>query len=147
MDIIQSISKAKAEDKSAIEQLLESCQLPYSDLTDDHLEHFFVIKQRAEILGVVGLEIYDENGLLRSLAVAKENRGEGLGKILVRHLEDYASRIGIKDLCLLTTTADGFFADQGYDEIDRDEIPKNVKESEEFSTLCPTTAVAMKKSF
>ena len=105
--------RAQPKDKSAIKQLLELCQLPHEDLTEDHLE---------------------------------ENRGNGFGEILVNYLEDYAKKIGLRELYLLTTTADIYFGKRGYVEIERDEIPENVQQSEEFSTLCPASAVAMRKS-
>lgn len=146
MDITQSISRARAEDKSAIKHLLESCQLPHEDLTENHLEHFFVIKRDSDLLGAVGLEVYQENGLIRSLAVTKESRGRGFGHILVQHIEGYAKKIGVEELVLLTTTAADYFGNRGYAEIERDEFPENVQESEEFTRLCPASAVAMRKS-
>lgn len=139
--------KAQPGDIFAIKQLLESCQLPHEDLTENHLKHYFVIKKETDISGVIGLEVYQENGLLRSLAVTEKSRGRGFGNILVQHIEKYAREIGIKQLVLLTTTAADYFANRGYAEINRDEMPKKVQESEEFSTLCPASAVAMRKSF
>lgn len=138
--------KASPADESALKQLLETAELPNEDLTEDHLEHFFVIRNEDNVLGCVGLEIYKDTGLLRSLAVSKESRGQGLGKKLVRQIESYAREQGIKTLYLLTTTAEEYFGKHGYVVLSREEVPSPIQESEEFATLCPASAIVMRKS-
>jgi N-acetylglutamate synthase-like GNAT family acetyltransferase len=53
--------------------------------------------------------------LLRSLAVAGDFRGQGLGQQLVTHAEGRARTAGAKSLWLLTIGADNFFARLGYE--------------------------------
>jgi amino-acid N-acetyltransferase len=48
-------------------------------------------------------------------------------------------------LYLITTTAKDFFNRQGYCIIQREKSPEAIKETAEFSSLCPSTAVVMKK--
>jgi amino-acid N-acetyltransferase len=126
--------------------MLDSCGLPSNDLTRDHLEHFFTLRTDNEALGCIGLEIYGEHALLRSLAVLQNIRGKGFGKLLVEQIEQYAKEQDIDDIYLLTTTAEGFFAKLGYSTINREEIPSAVKKSEEFSSICPDSAAAMVKT-
>jgi len=138
--------KANANNLSEIQRLLESCRLPGSDITKGHLKHFYVLKKASEALGCIGLEIYDGHGLLRSLAVMEKYRSKGFGRLLVRQIEQYAKEQHIDDIYLLTTTAADFFRRLGYSKTSRENIPPAVKKSEEFSSICPDSAVAMVKA-
>jgi amino-acid N-acetyltransferase len=59
-----------------IKSLLKSADLPYEDI-DLSRQDFIVAVQNAKIIGAVGLEPYEEYGLLRSLAVEDAYRGDG----------------------------------------------------------------------
>ena len=100
-------------DESAVKNLLSESSLPVADITAKHMEHFFGCGSGSKLEGVVGLELYGEVALLRSLAVAASRRGAGLGSVLVAHAERYAREQGAKSLYLLTTTADAFFLRRG----------------------------------
>jgi amino-acid N-acetyltransferase len=52
---------------------------------------------------------------------------------------------GVSTAYLLTTTADEFFADLGFEEIPRETVPPSIQTTTEFSDLCPETAVCMKR--
>lgn len=52
---------------------------------------------------------------------------------------------GVETLYLLTTTAAGFFADRGYERVDRSVVPAPVRGTTQFSTLCPESATVMRK--
>ena len=61
--------------------LLKGAELPVEDLTDETLKNFMVARGKDNsIMGVVGVEMYRENGLLRSLAVDPAYPGKGLGE-------------------------------------------------------------------
>ncbi len=137
--------KAKVGDLLAIQQLLGSCQLPCEDITADKLEHYFVIREQEKIVAAIGLEKYNGYGLLRSLAVSNKYRNRGLGKLLVEKLESYAEERDVKELYLLTTSAASFFSELNYVRIDRGEAPAVIRQSEEFSTICPSSATLMRK--
>jgi amino-acid N-acetyltransferase len=92
---------------------------------------------------VVGLELYSNSGLLRSLAVATPARGRGLGKRLVAHAERYAQEHGVKELYLLTTTAEAFFSRLGYRRVERDAVPDAIKATREYSGICPASSAVM----
>jgi amino-acid N-acetyltransferase len=59
--------------------------------------------------------------------------------------KSFTKESGINCLYLLTTTAKAFFDKQGYCSIKREETPQAVKQTAEFSSLCPSSAVVMKK--
>ena len=94
---------------------------------------------------VVGLELFGEVALLRSLAVASSRRGTGVGSGLVAHAERHARDQGVQSLFLLTTTAEKFFLRRGYTRIPRDEAPAAIKGTKEFSGICPSSSAFMVK--
>jgi len=55
--------------RSTAVALLQAQELPVSDITDQHLEHFFFVNFDGAPTGLVGLEIYGADALLRSLVV------------------------------------------------------------------------------
>ena len=105
---------------AAAKALLAAANLPVADLTDGHCEHFFYWGPPAAPTGLVGLELFGDVALLRSLVVSSGARSSGVGSALVRHAEHYAHSRGVRTLYLLTTTAEGFFARLGYSNAARD---------------------------
>jgi amino-acid N-acetyltransferase len=95
---------------------------------------------------VIGTERFGACALLRSLAVTPRYQQRGLGQLLVDRLERDAQTSGVEQLVLLTETAETFFRAIGYDVIDRLYVPREIKQSAEFLSLCPASAVCMTKS-
>src|ERR1700679_4098190 len=91
--------------RSTAVAFLQAQGLPVSDLTDKHLEHFFFIGSDGSPTGLVGLEIYGINALLRSLVVGETARTQGIGSALVQHAEGYAFALQVRAIYLLTTSA------------------------------------------
>jgi amino-acid N-acetyltransferase len=129
-----------------VKHLLAECHLPTTDLSPRHLEHFFACGPLEAPEGVVGLEVYDEGALLRSLAVSPKSRGNGYGKELVAQAERYAQSLGVREVYLLTTTAAEFFERLGYKRTNRESAPEAIRRTEEFSALCPSTSAFMVKT-
>lgn len=125
--------------------LLTACDLPASDLESHHFDNFLGCGTPAALQGIVGLEIFGAVALLRSLAVAEAARGAGCGRALVAAVETYAKEQGVRDLYLLTTTAEHFFARLGYARAERDTAPTPIQRSKEFTDLCPDSAAFMAK--
>jgi amino-acid N-acetyltransferase len=141
-----SVVAATPTDADAIVALLDAVDLPHDDLTAAALRHFRVLRRDGTLVGMVGIEPAGSGGLLRSLAVRPAERGRGHGRALVRDAEAYARQQGLDALYLLTTTAAGFFADLGYEQIARDTVPPAIAQTDEFDRLCPRTARCMQKS-
>lgn len=97
-------------------------------------------------LGFGGLEGSGADRLLRSVVVAPERRGSGVGAALVAALEEAARGDGAQRLHLLTTTAARFFATHGYRPADRGAAPAAIAASREFTALCPASATYMVKT-
>jgi len=136
---------ARPDDFDAVARLLDAAALPHGDLTPEYLAHFLVLRDGDRIAGVVGMEVRGDAGLLRSLAVDAEWRGGGLASRLVDALEHAARDAGIRTLYLLTMTAEGFFARRGYAPADRAAVPDAILATEEFRSICPSTAACMAK--
>ena len=141
------ISFATAENENQIKKILAASNLHHRDINPSQLQHFLTVKDGNDLAGVVGLEPKGNLGLLRSLAVVEPYRGKGLATQLVSKIEKYARTQKIDTLYLLTLTAENFFAKQGYQKTDRESAPPAIQETTEFKSLCPATAVCMKKHF
>jgi amino-acid N-acetyltransferase len=128
---------------AAAVHLLAASQLPTEDLTAAHCEHFFFAGSPTEPTGLVGLELFGNVALLRSLVVALDRRGSGEGAALLRHAEDHARALGVRTLYLLTTSAESFFAKHGYRRAPRDSAPAAIRATREFSGICPASAAFM----
>lgn len=133
-------------DLDEIAKLLAACELPVADVAPGAHLAFFGIHQGASLVAVVGLETCPPAALLRSLAVATDARGQGLGKKLVAFAERQAREAGVKRLYLLTTTAADFFSKLGYAAADRADAPPAIRETAEFAGLCPATSAFMVKN-
>jgi amino-acid N-acetyltransferase len=139
------IRPAQPADEVSIRRLLAREELPHEDISR-HLGTFLVAELGGSPVGVVGLEpCGDTTGLLRSLAVAAELRGQGVGTGLCDRMLADARRTGIERLYLLTTTAERFFARLGFVPIDRTRAPASVQATLEFKNLCPASATCMER--
>jgi amino-acid N-acetyltransferase len=131
--------------RSTAVALLQAQGLPVSDITDEHLDHFFFIGSDGSPTGLVGVEIYGTDALLRSLVIAENARTLGIGSALVQCAEDYATSRHVGALYLLTTTAESFFERRGYRRLDRAQAPRSIQSTPEFESLCPASSAFMIK--
>jgi amino-acid N-acetyltransferase len=138
------IDAATPSDYQAVRELLSKHKLPIEDINLE-LTRFFVVKQHGSLVGVIGMEQYGEYGLLRSMATDPVYRNNGIASSLVAELLKYGKRLGLKEIYLLTETAENYFTKKGFQKINREETPAAIKQSAEFSHLCPSSAVVMKK--
>ena len=139
------LQPAGADDLPAILELLEASGLPTTDLHSECVTQFLLLRDGRRLDGVVGLERYGNVGLLRSLAVRPERRRAGLGIALTEALEKFAAASGLTSVVLLTQTAQAFFAERGYRVIARDTVPPAMQSSSQFTSLCPASAICMRK--
>jgi amino-acid N-acetyltransferase len=135
---------ARPDDVHAIVSLLKRSELPYGDI-DLNGQDFLVAVGGGKVKGTVGLEAAGEHGLLRSLAVDASYRDRGIGRSLLDKIIVHAVRKGVRELYLLTTTADKFFIRQGFEVTGRAAAPAALHETHEFKSACPASAVCMKK--
>lgn len=140
-----SLRPARPEDEDEIVALLSLCELPGDDVAS-HLANFTLAVDGGRVVASVGLKLLGGIALLRSLAVRPEYRGRGLGKVLCDAIESEARTAGVLELWLLTTTAEVFFQRRGFRPTARSEVPEEIRGTQEFSCLCPDSAVCMRRT-
>lgn len=138
-----NIVPASQNNFTAAIHLLKNCSLPISDIQP--ATKLFVMEEENKVLGTIALEHDDHDALLRSLSVEMNYRNKGLGERLVSFIENYARQQSIQRIYLLTTTAAEFFSKKGYHKVERREVPLFIQNTSEFSFVCPSSAIAMKK--
>ena len=113
------IRPAKKNDLENLSELLERLELPLAGV-QEHFSNFLVAEKNRRVIGAVGLEIYENVGLLRSLAVEPTEQVLELktSKLygLASTMQDVVCHLGLGDLggeidlCTLTVEqmADAF---------------------------------------
>lgn len=137
-----TLRRAGAGDWITLEALLTGAGLPLAGARD-HLEGFLVAERGGRLVGSAAMERHGRAGLLRSVAVAEEERGRGTGMALVERLLAEARAASLSSVVLLTTTAERFFTRFGFEVTDRAAVPDPVRASEEFRGACPASATVM----
>jgi amino-acid N-acetyltransferase len=126
------IQTATLDDVAGIHKLLKHFSdrgillpRPESDIYHS-LREFQVVKLGEKIIACCALQIFTRNlGEVRSLAVAPEYSGFGLGKRLVFSTEQEALRIGLGKLMALTYEVQ-FFNRLGFDVVEMNVLPEKV---------------------
>ncbi len=145
MNVDVSIDRADLDDLGAMEQLLTAAELPVEGVREA-LAGFVVARDAGAVIAAAGVERYDAAVLVRSVVVAANARGRGLGTRLVDERLRTAARGGATDAYLLTTTAEAFFGRLAFATITRDAVPAAVRASAEFTSLCPASATVMHRA-
>jgi N-acetylglutamate synthase-like GNAT family acetyltransferase len=138
------IEPARAGDRPEIEGLLEAGLLP-TDGFELALGTAVVARDDGRIVGCAAIEQYGSAALLRSVCVAPDHRGIGLGQRLVERAEAVAAALEVAELFLLTETAADWFARLGYVPDSRDSAPAAIQTSPEFTGACPESAALYRK--
>jgi amino-acid N-acetyltransferase len=134
---------AMAADYPAVIALLEAAGLPIAGVPRA-LGDFLVADTDSGLAGAIGLERYGCAALLRSAVVRPGDRGSGIGAALVRSLLDRARDGELREIYLLTTSAEGWFPRFGFAPIAREQVPDAVRASVEFREACPASAAVMR---
>lgn len=137
-------ANAVRADLDQIRQLLEGVSLPSEDIAD-HLSHFILAKVDGELVGCIGLEVHGSIGLLRSLAVDEGKRNRGIARRLMDRIIDHSRQQGVSDMYLLTDTAARYFERLGWTTIDRADAPEEIRNTLQFRSLCPSSAICMRR--
>ena len=138
------IESAAERDLPQICALLERLHLPLAGV-DAHLPTMLIAREGEHIVGTAGLELYADGALLRSVAVDPSYQGRQLGHQLTDAALHLATTSGANTVFLLTTTAERFFPKFGFEQIGREQVPPSVRESVEFQSACPASAIVMRK--
>ncbi len=136
------LRSATVSDLTSIEELLRVCSLPTAGIAE-HLTHFIVADDSRGLLACGGIEYYERYALIRSIAVAERARSAGLGKAIVSRLLAECRTRAVQSIGLLTTTAEDYFAAQGFVSVARSDVPDALLASSQFQGVCPGSATAM----
>jgi amino-acid N-acetyltransferase len=93
----------------------------------EHIRDFFIYESAdGKIMGIVSLAIiWEDLGEVRSLIVAEESQGKGIGKALVYHCMEMAKEIGVKQLFALTYVPE-FFLRLGFHDMNKQMLPHKI---------------------
>jgi ubiquinone/menaquinone biosynthesis C-methylase UbiE/N-acetylglutamate synthase-like GNAT family acetyltransferase len=137
-----SIRQPRPNDLTTVGRLLEQSGLPVDGVAD-HLDSSYMVAECAgEVIGSVGVEPYGRYGLARSLVVEPEWRGKGIGRILMEDRLRWARGRGLTDVFLITVTPQ-YFGRFGFEPVERDSVPQEIRNSAEFSDICSESATVM----
>lgn len=139
-----AIRVARLEDLDRVETALRDADLPLDGLRDQFGDGYAIAEADGALIGVEGIEVYGDEGLLRSAAVVRAWRGQGVGDALTRDRIAWARARGLTTLYLLTMTAGDYWPRFGFVRADRDSAPAAIRESPEFTEACPSTALFMR---
>jgi amino-acid N-acetyltransferase len=127
------VRSAKISDARPIHQLLlkyanDGLVLPRS-LSDIYecIRNFYVYEDQTDgVIGAVCLQIsWEDLAEVRSLVVAEQASGRGVGRVLVEQCLDEAREIGLEKVFALTYKV-GFFEKLGFHEIEKSELPHKI---------------------
>jgi arsenite methyltransferase len=138
-----AIERAADRDVAGIKSLLAEAGLP-TDM-DAHIGGFLVARDGERIVGCVGMEVGGKDALFRSLAVAGEARGAGLGRRLCEALVTEAKARGVERAYLLTATIVPLAERWGFVRIDREAAPSAIRATAQFSDRCCAKAMVMRR--
>ena len=139
-----SVRNAVATDVDAIRCALRAAGLPVEGV-DSQVDGIFVCESSGVVQGVAGLEVYGTDGLLRSVVVNSQMQRLGIGALLCGRVVDRAKTMGCDAVYLLTLDAAVYFEGLGFEILARDQAPAGIRSSDEFSRLCPASAMLMRR--
>jgi len=91
-----------------------------------HLRDFWVLTHGDEIVGCGALQIvWEDSAEIRSLAIAEEWQGKGLGRRLVKRLLEEAKLVEVPTVFTLTYKP-GFFEAFGFAIVPRESLPHKI---------------------
>jgi len=129
---VNQVEKAKIPDVTQMHQLInhfadagELLPRPLSELYDC-IRDFFVIKEGERVVACAALHVsWSDLAEIRSVAVAEDSQGKGLGDEVVAACLNEAAELGIKTVFCFTYQPD-FFKRHRFIDIDKMELPRKV---------------------
>ena len=94
----------------------------------EDVQEFFVAERGGEVVGCGALHVlWEDLAEVRTVAVAPHLRGHGIGQLVLSRLLEQAVEVGVGRVFCLTFET-GFFARNGFVEIDGAPVPHDVFE-------------------
>src|SRR5262245_50818090 len=121
------VRRGEELDLPGVETLLKRAEL--SPLAPHPaLANLLVAELGETLVGAVYLDVSGRAGLISSIAVDAAQRGRGVGRELVRSLMARAAELGLKQLYVVATGAEGFFTAFGFEPARLEALPALVRE-------------------
>ena len=127
-----NVRRAQISDAKAVSDLIngyaEQDRMLFRPLTEvyEKLQMFLVAEVDGRIVGCCALEIiWSDLAEIKSLAVASDQRGRGIGRRLVAGAVEESRQLGIPRVFALTLEP-AFFTQVGFEVIEKDDLPMKV---------------------
>jgi N-acetylglutamate synthase-like GNAT family acetyltransferase len=122
-------------------RLLTAASLPPFPI-GDHWDTFWVLEDRGEVVGMVGLEVYVPSALLRSVVVDERLRGSGFGDLLTETALSEARSRAVQCVYLFTMDRAQFFARFGFEACTMDDFDPEGRRSSQYQALVERPDIA-----
>jgi N-acetylglutamate synthase-like GNAT family acetyltransferase len=132
-------------ERDGVKAALRRAGLPVDDVESQSALFWRFHSIDDTLLGFGGLEIHAPDALMRSIVVLPPLRGRGFGRAIVAALEEEAAQHHCQAIYLLTTGDPDFFNGLGYARCAREAVPAAIRDTPQFTTLCPADAAVMMK--
>ena len=117
---VTCVRPAAAADVAGMAALIASAGLP-ALFIEEYLDGFLLAEHDGALLACGGVETYGDCAVLRSIVVAEEARGHGLGRRLADALIARARDGGAAELYLFTRDAHAFWQRLGFADVALDD--------------------------
>lgn len=133
-----AIRQAKQKDVGSLTDLLDSANLHTVGI-EKHVSHFFVVEQleKEKLVGMIGMEVYASDGLLRSFVIERPQGDIKLSLALLNTILSYAESLDIQRVYLVTKQGSPFLTEFGFREISASQLPAKVVASDYFKQVHP----------
>lgn len=135
---------AGIDDLQEVKKLLAASALPFEDI-DHIITDFEVALVDNKIIGAAGVEKHFPYMLIRSVVIDQTFRNKQIGYQMLHALMDKLNPENFNGFYLLTESASSFFTKLGFVPVLRENVPDEIKQTTEFSSICPSSAMVMYK--
>jgi N-acetylglutamate synthase-like GNAT family acetyltransferase len=135
----------RSDEIEAFRLALVEAGLPADDIAATGVQPFRFERDLKRV-GYGALEVYGSAVLLRSIVVATDARGEGVGRAITEWLLAHAGALGAGRAFLFTTNARAYFEGIGFEVVDRSTAPQSILMTRQAIGLCPASAVLLTRT-
>ena len=133
------------EEMDAFRAALNAAGLPAGDVAAPAVQPFRFMRN-LKAVGYGAVELYGSGVLLRSIVVAADARGAGVGRKIVDWLLAHAADNGALRAFLFTTNARAYFESLGFATLDRSRAPRSSLTTRQAAGLCPASAALLTRA-
>lgn len=126
------VRKAEEKDLLLIQRLVAKAGLR-EDGIEQHIERFLVVSNEEDkLIGTVGVEKYNSDGLLRSLVLDSPIWNARLSLEFLQLVLNYAEEQEIETVYLCSKGTNSLFHQLGFRQVGEEEVPEAVRKSSHF---------------